>query len=151
MSSRSLAWWGGSAAATVVLLLVLFVIPFPVHAQAPSITIDWTAPGDDGDVGTATSYEIRWSATQPDTNNAAAMLTWWAAATVVTGAPAPAVAGTPQSMIVAPAGGFPAGRTYYFGIRATDDFGNVSPISNIAAKFLPDTMPPRRIIDLRVR
>lgn len=131
------------------LVLLFFIVPFPTHAQVASVTLTWTAPGDDGAVGTATSYEMRWSATRPDTTSAAARDAWWAAATAVSGMPAPLISGTAQSKAVAPAGGFTTGQTYYFVIRAADEVPNLSGWSNVAWRFIPDTVPPAPIMDLR--
>ena len=131
------------------LLILLFIIPFPTHAQVASITLDWTAPGDDGNVGTASSYEMRWSTSLPDTANAAAMNAWWTAATPVAAMPTPTLAGSSQSKVVP--GPFTTGATYYFVMRACDEVPNCSAFSNVASKFLPDSTPPARIIDLRVR
>ena len=137
--------------ALLVLVALLFLPLKPVHAQVASITLDWTATGDDGNVGTAASYDMRYGTTRPDTTSASAKATWWAAATQVAGMPAPAISGTAQSKAVSPVGGFLTGRTYYFVLVATDDAGNVSAWSNVASKFLPDSIPPAPIIDLRVR
>src|SRR5439155_703167 len=89
-----------------------------------SITVNWTAPGDDGAAGTATSYDLRYS-TSPITEGS------FASATQVSGAPAPAVAGTAQSMIVA---GLVANTTYYFAIKTSDEVPNISALSNVATE-----------------
>ena len=136
-------------AAVAALFLVLFIMPVPVHSQVASITLDWTAPGDDGASGTASTYEMRWSSTKPDTTTTAAMNSWWAGATQATGMPAPLLAGTAQSKIVA--GPFTTGATYYFVMRASDEVPNWSAYSNVAIKFLPDSLAPSRVIDLRTR
>ena len=51
--------------ALVLLVLaasVATISPPPAHAQgADSLQLSWTAPGDDGNVGTATRYEMRMS------------------------------------------------------------------------------------------
>jgi len=103
-----------------------------------SATIRWTAPGDDGTTGTATSYDIRYSTSAITTGN-------WATATAVTGEPAPTAAGTQQTFTV---GGLTPSRTYYIGIKTTDDAGNVSGLSNIPAATTPDTVPPAPVRDL---
>ncbi len=72
-----------------------------------SITLTWTAPGDDGSTGTATSYDIRYSTSTINDSN-------WASATQVTGEPAPAVAGTNQNMTIT---GLSSNTTYYFAIK----------------------------------
>ena len=110
--------------------------PPPARAQgagADSVTLSWTAPGDDGNVGTATRYDMRMSqATITETN--------WSAATPVNGAPTPLPAGTHQSMVVH---GLTNGVTYYFAIKAIDDAGNVAPISNVVRwAWVLDTSPP---------
>src|SRR5439155_869880 len=87
-----------------------------------SITVNWTAPGDDGAVGTATSYDLRYS-TSPITEGN------FASATQVSGEPAPAVAGTAESMIVA---GLVANTTYYFALKTSDEVPNISALSNVA-------------------
>ena len=81
----------------------------------------WTAPGDDYMVGTADSYDVRWS-NQPITS-----ASFWLAAPPA-GAPAPQPAGSPQSMAIASVSGSEA----YFAIRTLDAAGNVSALSNVA-------------------
>ncbi len=99
-----------------------------------SLTLTWTAPGDDGNTGTASSYDIRYSiAAITDVN--------WASASQVSGAPAPASAGTSQSMDVS---NLASGTTYYFAIKTKDDANNVSAISNavsLATKSVDTTAP----------
>ena len=89
-----------------------------------SVTLNWTAPGDDGSTGTATTYDIRRStATITDAN--------WASATAVTGEPAPQVAGTAQSMTVS---GLSASTTYYFAMKTADEVPNTSALSNVISR-----------------
>jgi len=103
-----------------------------------SASVRWTAPGDDGTTGTATSYDIRYSSSAITTGN-------WASATSVTGEPAPTAAGTQQTFTIS---GLTPSRTYYIGIRTTDDAGNVSALSNIPTATTPDTVPPAPVRDL---
>ena len=84
-----------------------------------SLTLTWTAPGDDGSIGIATSYDIRYSTSAIDESN-------WDSATQVTGEPAPAGAGTVQNMIVS---GLSPSTTYYFAIKTSDEVPNTSAIS----------------------
>lgn len=95
-------------------------------ATANSITLRWTAPGDDGSVGTATSYDVRYVIGTAITNDAA-----FAAATQATGEPAPQIAGTLQSFTVT---GLSSGTTYAFAMKTTDEAGNVSALSNSASR-----------------
>ncbi|HTK05355.1 MAG TPA: fibronectin type III domain-containing protein [Candidatus Eisenbacteria bacterium] len=91
-------------------------------ATSSSITLTWIATGDDALVGTAASYDVRYS-TSPITTDAQ-----FTAATQATGEPAPAVAGLTQSMTVS---GLTAGTTYYFAIEASDEASNTSSLSNV--------------------
>ena len=68
----------------VALALVLAVWPMTAYAQGAgpdSVALVWTAPGDDGDAGTAGVYEMRVSTSNIDAGN-------WASAGLVTGLPA---------------------------------------------------------------
>lgn len=106
-----------------------------------SIAVRWTAPGDDGSTGTATSYDIRYSTAPITTSN-------WGSATTVTGEPTPAVAGTSQTYTV---GGLTSNRTYYIAVRATDNAANLSGLSNVVSATTtaaPDVTPPAPINDL---
>lgn len=131
----------------VIAWMVLFVVPFPAHSQVTSYTLTWTAPGDDGNVGTATTYEMRWSTVRPDTTSASAMNGWWDSATPVTNMPRPESAGETQEVDVP--GSFTTGTSYYFVIRTADEVPNWSGWSNVAVKFTADTIAPAPIIDLR--
>jgi hypothetical protein len=140
--------WILRLAALTVLGALLFV---PADAQVPNVTLTWTAPGDDGTTGTATAYEMRWSATKPDTTTAAKFDTWWSGATVVNGLPLPAVAGASQSVTITPTGGWASGKTYYFVLRAADEVPNWSVYSNAAWKAVTDTIRPAGCTDLRAQ
>lgn len=87
---------------------------------ATSVTLSWTAPGDDANEGTASSYEVRFS-TQPITPEN------FAAATLATGAPTPGPAGTPQSMVVTA----PPNTTLFFAMITRDEQFNASGLSNV--------------------
>lgn len=105
-----------------------------------SVNLTWTAPGDDGNEGTATSYDIRYSTAQITEAN-------WASATQVTGEPAPLVAGSSQSFTVI---GLNCNTTYYFALKTSDEVPNTSDISNSpnAITSVCDTTPPAAITDL---
>src|ERR1043166_957856 len=65
-------------------------MPLPALAQvtATSVTLVWTAPGDDSLTGQATRYELRWSLAPINT------LAEFDGATAVAGVPLPLPAGT---------------------------------------------------------
>ncbi|RMG27945.1 MAG: hypothetical protein D6730_06160 [Bacteroidetes bacterium] len=114
------------------------------QATANSIALSWTAPGDDGQNGTATSYDIRYSMAAITPAN-------FSSATQLGQAPAPAAAGTSQSVVVS---GLQPASTYFFAIKALDEVPNTSPISNIVTAFTSaaggggDAVPPSQITDL---
>ena len=103
-------------------------------ATGTSIAVNWTAVGDDGTTGTATSYELR-SAT-----GAACPLTsaTFASGTAVSGLPAPSPAGTSESFTVT---GLASDKAYCFMLKVTDDSGNSS-LSNSAAGSTLDVTAP---------
>jgi hypothetical protein len=103
-----------------------------------SLAIRWTAPGDDGNTGTAASYDIRYSTSQISNGN-------WSSATPVTGEPAPAPAGTQQTFTIT---GLTTGQTYYVAMKTSDDAGNTSGLSNVANGTPADTVPPAAVHDL---
>ncbi len=123
-------------AAAIAALGLLLLAPVLARAQvagADSVALAWTAPGDDGNIGTAAAYELRFSLSAIDATS-------WDAATVIPGAPVPSVAGTRQSLTVR---GLTRGTPYWFAIKARDDAGNWSAISNVLPFNWPlDTSPP---------
>ena len=103
-------------------------------------TLRWNAVGDDSLVGTAASYDVRWS-TSPIT------LANWTSATQATGEPAPVISGTVTNFTVT---GLSRQTTYYFAVRVTDDAGLVSALSNVPSATTPDNTAPAAIRDLVV-
>ncbi|HET6372607.1 MAG TPA: choice-of-anchor D domain-containing protein [Candidatus Polarisedimenticolia bacterium] len=92
-------------------------------ATSFSLTLSWTATGDDGDAGAASLYDIRYSTDPFDE-------TGFAAATRLLHTPDPIPAGGLESLEVA---GLAFDTTYYFAVEALDDWGNAGPMSNLAA------------------
>jgi len=110
-----------------------------------SIVLQWTAPGDDGNIGRATSYDLRYR-TVPISG--VDTLSWWNSATQVSGEPAPSTAGATDSMRVR---GLIPLTTYYFIVRASDEVPNVSGYSNVATKTTTgDNTAPAAITTLAV-
>ncbi|MEK7316398.1 MAG: fibronectin type III domain-containing protein [Candidatus Eisenbacteria bacterium] len=106
-----------------------------------SISVRWTAPGNDGSTGTAASYDIRYSTSPITSAN-------WTAATPATGEPAPAVAGTQQVFTLA---GLSGSQTYYMAMRASDGSGNIAALSNVVSGTTADTIAPTPVRDLSMR
>jgi len=119
--------------AGAVLLALAPALARAQGAGADSVVLQWTAPGDDGTIGTATVYHMRKSTGPITAGN-------WAAAEVVSGMPAPLLSGTRQTVVVR---GLSRDTTYYFAIRAEDDNGNLATISNLVQwDWTFDTAPP---------
>ncbi len=89
-----------------------------------SIRLSWTATGDDSKDGTAASYDVRYSTSPISESN-------WSSSTQVSGEPTPSVTGSSESMTVS---GLSPGVTYYFAIKAIDEAGNASGLSNVASQ-----------------
>ena len=87
-----------------------------------TLTLRWTAPGDDGWIGRAVAYDVRVSRLPITAEN-------FSRAGKVAAYIVPGLPGTTESMVVA---GLTPGVDYYFAIKAKDDSGNWSPISNVA-------------------
>jgi hypothetical protein len=88
-----------------------------------TIAFGWTAPGNDGNLGQAASYDIRYSTSNITDAN-------WGSVTEVTGENSPSSAGAAQIFTIS---GLTAGTTYYFALKTQDYAGNISGISNIAS------------------
>jgi hypothetical protein len=91
------------------------------------VQLTWTAPGDDGFVGLAEAYDVRY-ATTPITPGS------FAGATVAPATPLPVPGGLPQTLDLA---GLTGGE-YYFALEAVDNSGNWSALSNVAASIRGD-------------
>ena len=103
-----------------------------------SVALSWTAPGDDGATGTATTYDVRYSTSTITAGN-------WAAATQATGEPAPSVAGSAETFTVT---GLSESTTYYFAIKTSDEVPNVSAISNVPSAVTSDATAPAAVTAL---
>lgn len=106
-----------------------------------NVTLRFTATGDDGRVGRATRYEMRYATWSMVMEN-------FPFATEVGNVPAPAEPGTPQTVTVA---GLEPGTLYYFGLKVYDEKGNASYVSNVTMTQTvpaPDHLAPSAVIDL---
>ena len=134
--TRRSRWRRGGVPLLAALLVLPALAPALSQAQgagADSVALIWTAPGDDDQIGTATSYEVRVSNSPITDAN-------WSSAFVVSGVPAPLPSGAQQTAVVR---GLTRGTTYYFGIKTTDDASNVAPLSNVVRwDWVYDTAPP---------
>jgi hypothetical protein len=97
-----------------------------------TVDLSWTATGDDGKVGTASAYDLRYSTATITGAN-------WASSTKYAGLPNPLPAGTKQSF---KATGLTPNTKYYFAIKAIDEKNNIAALSNVVSattlKIIPD-------------
>jgi subtilisin family serine protease len=96
-------------------------VPSVVAVTDGSVTLAWTATGDDGMAGQAAQYDVRY-AVSPIVDNAS-----FAAAQHATAEPIPGTAGSAEQFTV---GGLFDETAYYFAVRAVDEEGNYSSVSN---------------------
>ncbi len=132
----------------IALAAVGLVLDFtPAEAQTTaSVTLLWTAPGDDGQIGRASRYDVRYSSNSISGTDT---LSWWNAATILNlSGKVPSTAGATDSTTIS---GLLTGRRYYAIVRAADEVPNWSGFSNVAVIDLLDQISPARIADLRVR
>jgi len=97
-----------------------------VAGSSSSVSLAWTASGDDGSDGTATAYDIRYAA-----STSVLAEDNWGTAKQITGEPVPAPSGTSQSYVFT---NLEPDTTYAFGVRAIDDVGNVSEIATVSLR-----------------
>ena len=113
-----------------------------VDPDAPSITLRWTAGGDDGNgEGSAARYDVR-ASTDPIVTAAD-----FEAAQSLPTPPTPSPAGSTDTFTfeIAP------GNAYYFAVQALDEAENRSPIASTPdSTDLPDVIPPSKVNDLAV-
>ena len=105
------------------------------------VVLSWVAPGDDGQVGLASAYDLRYS-TQPITDNNS-----FAAATPVGTQPVPTSPGALQTYVLQ---NLSPGTQYYFAIKARDESNNWSALGNVLPVLTPaaDLAAPKNIGDL---
>ncbi len=87
-----------------------------------SLTVTWTATGDAGTDGTAYLYDIRHSKDPITDAN-------WDLATKASREPIPLASGTAEAFTVT---GLSPGTTYYLALKAADEAGGFSGLSNVA-------------------
>ncbi len=103
-----------------------------IDSSTKSATLTWTAPGDDGNVGTASQYDIRY--TQDNGNRD--YNTW----SQVSDVPKPQIAGSKERATI---NGLNSNNTYYFIIRTADEVPNWAPWSgNVPGKTQTEPSPP---------
>ncbi|MBW2701485.1 MAG: IPT/TIG domain-containing protein [Deltaproteobacteria bacterium] len=107
------------------------------------VQLDWLASGDDGLVGRADSYDIRVSDAPINEGN-------FNASASISGAPVPGEPGAAEQFLF---GGLPSG-THHFAIKAVDENGNASLVSNdvsVDLSVVSDVTAPAAVADLQAQ
>lgn len=112
---------------------------FVLKIGETSVDLSWTSPGDDGNIGTALSYDIRYATANITESE-------WDKALQATGEGNPQAALKEEKFTLI---GLQLNTTYYSAIRATDEAGNFSSLSNIisfktVSSEIPVAPPPSR-------
>jgi len=101
-----------------------------------AIKVIWAATGDDGDIGSASRYDVRYSTSpikgESDFNNAIP----------TPNGNAPKFSGVTQSLLIR---GLSPRTNYYVAMKAIDESNNASPISNIISASTTSVMPREKI------
>jgi hypothetical protein len=92
-----------------------------------AVTLNWTAPGDDGDTGTASTYDMRYSRDPITDAN-------WDASIQASTEPAPAAPGTNQSATINTSGR----GDFHFALKTADEASNWSALSNVVMASVTD-------------
>lgn len=148
---------------TLIILLLLLFSFASAEAQVTSINLSWTATGNDGMVGTATSILVFYSSTTPDSTGLTPWLdkdglasdrpvgiTNWINQAKNKIGPTPLIAGSIQNFAVQDT--FPANVKQWFMVRTCDATGNCS-YSNFT-NYIPslvDIIAPKPVRDLKVK
>ncbi len=93
-----------------------------IATESNTVTLQWTATGDDGSEGNASRYDIRYSTNPIDENN-------WNDATVFENDMIPQAPGSTETITVT---GLDFATTYYFALKVIDNLANESSVSNNA-------------------
>lgn len=115
--------------AALIFVAVGFITPTVTHsvitlASANAVTLTWTAPGDDNDIGRASQYDIRYATFPITAEN-------FSSATAVANPPEPSAAGSTENFEVT---GLEPNTLYYFALKTADEVPNWSAVSNLASK-----------------
>ncbi|HOD08762.1 MAG TPA: fibronectin type III domain-containing protein [Myxococcota bacterium] len=122
-------------------VMLLFAAAMPATAGAVDVCLRWTAPGDDGNIGQASHYEVRYH-TVPITE-ANWVETYYAQTTPET----PSPVGQLDSCVVT---GLAPDTDYWFALKAADENYNWSALSNVVYYHTGDTTAPAAVVDLQV-
>jgi hypothetical protein len=99
-----------------------------------SVMLRWTAPDNEGKAAASYSIRYRKGGLWPGV---------WESTLVVSNPPNPAAPGKTQNVTVS---GLELGNTYYFGIKSSDEAGNVSDLSNVQVVRLLSAITSAKVL-----
>ncbi len=127
----------------IVVLLLAVLVGWQIAGGDPvSVTVTWTAPGDDGSVGTCAAYDMRWS------TDSTALVDDFTSQSGGLLSMIPQIAGSTEIYTI-PA--LEPSTVYYVALRSVDEADNWSSLSNILQLETPDNEPPGMVTDLRLQ
>ena len=124
---------------SLLVTLMVFSV-FCRHTDAASVTLTWTAVGDDSTSGIAFANDMRFA------QDSTALVTDWSNCQQIQGLPAPKPAGQTETLVI---NNFPVGQLWFYSVKSIDEAGNVGALGNITRVFVPDDIAPAAIVDLR--
>lgn len=107
-------------------------------STSSTVTLTWSAPGDDRMVGTAELYDLRYSTSMVSESN-------FNSCAQAVDVPTPSAPGTGETFVVTD---LEENETYYFALKTADEVPNWSAISNVTNAGTPDITAPMDVLDL---
>lgn len=132
--------------AIAAVLLLPFLLMMCVTVPGADMTVTFTAPGDDGDVGQASEYLVYYSQIAFADTTVDSLLALGLVDTAHFCTP-PDTAGAVEQCVLE---GLSGDTRYWVAIKAADEVPNWSELSNVISAVTPDDAAPGCIQDLRV-
>ena len=104
-----------------------------INKTKDTLTLQWTASGDDAGIGTAHHYDIRYAQHAINESN-------WSSATSINNAPTPSEPGQQQTCTIS---NLNYNTLYYIAIKVVDDASNISNLSNVVSD---STLSPATLV-----
>jgi len=124
-------------------MLLSFVATSCAQIETPVVLqLEWTAVGDDGNVGRAESYDFR------ITKDSTLFYTSWDSLQQISQTIVPMPAGTLEIFVTTLS--LENDTQYFISVKVGDDSGNISLPSNVATLDVPDLIPPGTILNLKI-
>jgi len=100
------------------------------------VTLEWSTPGDNGSLGTASEYDLRYGI-EPITEDV------WDDEDQAQGEPVPGSPGSVETFTVTD---LQPGTTYHFALKTRDEVPNWSPLSNVETVLTVANEPPETFV-----